>query len=104
MRRTQNITVLNVLKIGEQIPLPKNPLNNTVDNWAVEIESFKINFIHIPAKDNILADTLSRLIDIDPDVVQEPELKDYKFGVMHSKHFTRLKVPQWKKLWPWWMV
>ena len=30
-------------------------------------------------KDNILADTLSRLIDIDPDVKQEPELKDYEF-------------------------
>ena len=55
-------------------------LNNTVDSWAVEIESFKINFVHIAGKDNILADTLSRLIDIDPDVVLEPELKDYEFG------------------------
>ena len=55
-------------------------LNNTVDNWAVEIESFKIKFIHIAGKDNVLADTLSRLIDIDPDVVLEPELKDYEFG------------------------
>ena len=55
-------------------------LNNTVDNWAVEIESFKIKFIHIAGKDNILMDTLSRLIDIDPDVVLEPELKEYEFG------------------------
>ena len=55
-------------------------LNNTVDNWAVEIESFKIKFVHIAGKDNILADTLSRLINIDPDVEQEPELKDYEFG------------------------
>ena len=51
-------------------------LNNTVDNWAVEIESFKINFVHIAGKDNFLMDTLGRLIDIDPDVVLEPELKD----------------------------
>ena len=43
---------------------------------AVEIESFKIKFVHIAGKDNVLADTLSRLIDIDPDVKQEPELKD----------------------------
>ena len=60
-----------------------NKLNiesNTVDNWAVEIESFKIKFVHIASKDNILTDTLSRLIDIDPDVEQEPELKDYEFG------------------------
>ena len=54
-------------------------LNNTVDNWAVEIESFKVKFVYISGKDNILADTLSRLIDIDPDVVQDPKLKDYEF-------------------------
>ena len=69
---------------SDHLPLKKflncKTLNNTVDNWAVEIESFKINFIHIAGKDNVLADTLSRLIDIDPDVVLEPELKDYEFG------------------------
>ena len=32
------------------------------------------------AKDNVIADTLSCLIDIDPDIVLEPELKDYEFG------------------------
>ena len=42
-------------------------LNNTVNNWAMETESFKIKFIHIAGKDNILADTLSRLIDNNPD-------------------------------------
>ena len=46
----------------------------------MEIESFKIKFVHIAGKDNILADTLSRLIDIDPDVELQPELKDYEFG------------------------
>ena len=55
-------------------------LNNTVNNWAMEIESFKIKFIHIAGKDNILADMLSRLIDIDPDVELQLELKDYEFG------------------------
>ena len=28
----------------------------------------------------MIADTLSRLIDIDPDIVLEPELRDYEFG------------------------
>ena len=28
----------------------------------------------------MIADTLSHLIDIDPDIVLEPELKDYEFG------------------------
>ena len=69
---------------SNHLPLKKflnhKMLNNTVDNWTVEIESFKIKFVHISGKDNILTDTLSRLIDIDPDVVQEPEPKDYEFG------------------------
>ena len=55
-------------------------LNNTVNNWAVEIESFKIKFVHVAGKDIILADTPSRLIDIDPDIMLEPELQDYEFG------------------------
>ena len=60
--------------------MQKNTLNLHVNNWAVEIESFKIKFVHIAGKDNVIADTLSRLIDIDPDIVLEPELKDYEFG------------------------
>ena len=43
--------------------LRKMTLNNTVNNWSTEIESFNINFIHIAGKANVLADTLSRLID-----------------------------------------
>ena len=46
----------------------------------MEIKSFKIKFVHFAGKDNILANTLSRLIDIDPDVILQPELKDYEFG------------------------
>ena len=60
--------------------LKQMTLNNTANNWAMEIESFKIKFIHIVGKDNILADTLSRLIDINHDVELQPELKDYEFG------------------------
>ena len=59
---------------SDHLPLKKflncKTLNNTVDNWAVEIESFKIKFVHIAGKDNILAYMLSRLINIDPDVKQ----------------------------------
>ena len=79
---------------SDHLPLKKflnhKTLNNTVDNWAVEIESFKIKFVHIAGKDNILADTLSRLINIDPGVDQEPELKDYEFG--HYTFKTLLKA------------
>ena len=55
-------------------------LNNTVNNWSTEIESFNINFVHILGKANVLADTLSRLIDTDHDLKQEPELEGHEFG------------------------
>ena len=54
-------------------------LNNTVNNWSTEIESFNINFVHISGKANVLADTLSRLIDTNPDLQQQPELEGHKF-------------------------
>ena len=80
---------------SDHLPLKKflncKTLNNTVDNWAVEIESFKIKFVHIAGKDDILTDMLSRLIDIDPDVQQEPELKDYEFG-----HYSFETLPKAK--------
>ena len=58
----------------------KMTLNNTVNNWSTEIESFNINFVHISGKANILADTLSRLIDTDPDLKQQPELEGHEFS------------------------
>ena len=39
--------------------LRKMTLNQTVNNWSIEIESFNIDFVHISGKDNVLADTLS---------------------------------------------
>ena len=83
-KSTFYITGHDVTLGSDHLPLNKflkqMTLNNTVNNWAMEIESFKIKFVHIAGKDNILADTLSRLIDIDPDVELQPELKDYEFG------------------------
>ena len=50
------------------------------NNWSTEIESFNIDFVHISGKDNVLADTLSQLIDTDPDLKQQPELEGHEFG------------------------
>ena len=55
-------------------------LNNTVNNWSTEIESFNINFVHISGKANVLVDMLSRLIDTNPDLQQQPELEGHEFG------------------------
>ena len=38
--------------------LRKMTLNQTVNNWTTEIESFNIDLVHISGKENILADTL----------------------------------------------
>ena len=66
-------------------------LNNTIDNWAIEIESFKIKSVHIVGKNNVLAETLSRPIKIDPDVKQEPELMDYEFGCYSFETLPKAK-------------
>ena len=83
-KSTFYITGHDITLRSDHLPLNKflkqMTLNNTVNNWAMEIESFKINFVHIAGKDNVLADMLSRLIDINPDVELQPELKDYEFG------------------------
>ena len=58
----------------------------------MEIESFKIKFIHIAGKDNVLADMLSRLIDIDPDVELQPELKDYEFDCYTFETLPKARI------------
>ena len=53
--------------------LEKNTLNSKVNNWAVEISPFRIEFEYIKSIRNTLADTMSRLIKIIPDVKPEEE-------------------------------
>ena len=58
----------------------KNTLNSKVNNWAIEISPFRITFEYIKGIKNTLADTMSRLIDIDPDMEQLPEEDGHEFG------------------------
>ena len=51
-----------------------------VDNWAVELETFNIKFEHISGIKNTLADTLSRIIKVDPEAQPELEKEGYEFG------------------------
>ena len=60
--------------------LAKNTLNSKVNNWAVELESQNITFEYIPGIWNTLADTLSRLIDMDENIKLQPEEEDKEFG------------------------
>ena len=60
--------------------LSKNTLNSKVNNWAIEISPFRITFEYIKGIKNTLADTMSRLIEIDPQVRQDIEPEGYEFG------------------------
>ena len=78
------LTDADVLLKSDHLPLKKflhkNTLNNKVNNWAMELEAFNIRFKHVSGKANVLADTLSHLVDIDPDARLDPENTGWKFG------------------------
>ena len=60
--------------------LAKNTLNSKVNNCAIEISCFHITFEYIKGIQNTLADTMSRLINIDPQIQQDSEPEGYEFG------------------------
>ena len=70
--------------------LLKNTLNLKVNNWAMELEAFNIQFDYIKGSNNILADTLSRLISIDPDTPTMPEEPGYEFGSAIFEEFLKV--------------
>ena len=74
--------------------LEKNSLNSKVNNWAVEISPFKIKSEYIKGIKNTLADTISRLIDIDWDVKLEPKCKGKEYGIRFSNSYpASLQTP-----------
>ena len=60
--------------------LSKNTLNTKVNNWAVEISPYRIQFEYIKGIKNTLADTMSRLIKITPEIELEPEPTGQEYG------------------------
>ena len=78
------LTDAQILLMSDHKPLEKfllkNMLNSKVNNWAMELETFNIQFDYIKGSNNILADTLSHLMAIDPDMPTTPEEQGYEFG------------------------
>ena len=60
--------------------LHKNTLNTKVNNLAVEISPYRIQFEYIKGIKNTLADTMSRLIQMDQEARLDPEPEGYEFG------------------------
>ena len=71
--------------------LLKNTLNSKVNNWAMGLEAFNIQFDYIKGS-NILADTLSCLIAIDPDTPLTQEGQGYELGYAIFEEFPKVKT------------
>ena len=72
--------------------LAKNTLNSKVNNWAIEISPFHITFEYIKGIKNTLANTMSQLINIDPQTQQESEPEGYEFGYYTFDTLPALEV------------
>ena len=72
--------------------LLKNTLNSKVNNWAMELEAFNIQFDYIKGSNSILADTLNCLIAIDPDMPLTLEGQGYEFGYAIFQEFPKVKT------------
>ena len=74
----------DIILRSDHLPLKKfllkNTLNSKVNNWAVEISPCRVQFKYIKGIKNTLADTMSRLIQIDPEAKLQPEQEGYEFG------------------------
>ena len=94
-KSTFYLTGNEIMLRSDHLPLKKFlrkvTLSNMVNNWSTEIESFNINFVHISGKANILADTLSRLIDTNPDLKQQPELEGHELGKYCFETLTKVR-------------
>ena len=72
--------------------LAKNTLNSKVNNWAIEISPFHVTFEYIKGIKNTLADTIIRLINIDPQAQQDSEPEGYEFGYYTFDTLPMLEV------------
>ena len=61
--------------------LLKNTKNDKVNNWGVELASkYTLKFEYVKGIKNTLADTMSRLVTLDPDIKLTKEPEGYQFG------------------------
>ena len=72
--------------------LEKNTLNTKVNNWAIEISPYRIKFEYIKGIKNTLADTISRLITIIPEIQPEPEPEGMEYGYYHFPQLEPIKM------------
>ena len=72
--------------------LNKQTMNSKVNNWVPELEQFRFHLEWIPGSRNLLADSLSRLLDIVPDAQKTKEPDDQEFGSYCFEELEPAKV------------
>ena len=71
--------------------LLKNTKNDKVNNWGVELASkYTLKFEYVKGIKNTLADTMSRLVTLDPDLMLAKEPDGYQFGKQIGSQTTQL--------------
>ena len=92
------LTGADVLIRSDHLPLRKflsrSTRNKKVDNWAVELESFNLKFEYIQGIKNTLADTLSRMIQLNPDVELPTEKPGHEFGYNFLEDLPPVEVSE----------
>ena len=77
---------------SEHLPLKKflnkQTMNSKVNNWAVELEQFRLHLEWIPGTRNLLADSLSHLLDVVPDAQKTKEPDDQDFVLLFRRTGT----------------
>ena len=90
------ITGHNIKVKSDHLPLKKflekKTLIAKVNNWAVELEQFKIELDWISGIKNTLADSLSRLLDMTPEAEPTWEPPGMEFGVACFEELETAKV------------
>ena len=72
--------------------LAKNTMNSKINNWAIEISLFRITFEYIKGIKNTLADSMSRLIDIEPQIQPELEPEGYEFSYYTVDELPNIEI------------
>ena len=84
--------------------LQKQTLNAEVNNWAVELEQFNLKLEWIQGVKNTLADSLSRLLDVDPEAKLQAEKEGHEFGTFCFEgvdEISEISPDFWKPLKDW---
>ena len=68
--------------------LQKQTLNAKVNNWAVELEQFNLKLEWIQEIKNTLVDSLSRLLEVDPEAKLQPKKEGHEFSTFCFKNIS----------------